>query len=304
MAGTDRDAYVARLGLGGADGLDGLGAGPPSVEGLFRLHRAHAERVPYETLWIHLGERWGIDLADSAHRIATSGRGGYCFHLNGAFGVLLEALGYDVTRHVGGVHGPAGPSGDEMTNHMVLTVAGLPSEAHPEGTWYVDVGLGDALHEPLPLRAGAYRQGPFALSLESPPPGAVAGDGPGGGWHLTHDAAGGFAGMSWRAAPTGMDAFADRHAWLSTSPESGFVRVLTAQRRDATGVDVLRGLTLKRIGAGATERTLTTAGELADALGDVFGLDLAAVAPDARDRAALWERTHATHLAWEATARP
>ena len=295
------DRYLARL---------GVDAEPPSAEALARLHRAHAERVPYETLWIHLGQRWGVDPAASVRRIATAHRGGYCFQLNGAFGALLEALGYAVARHVGGVHGPSGPSGpsgDEMTNHLVLTVAGLPTADHPGGTWYVDVGLGDALHEPLPLRAGTHRQGPFTLALEpvdrSRRDGGAAGD-PVGDWHLTHDPSGAFAGMSWHAAPTGMDAFADRHAWLSTSPESGFVRVLTVQRRDATGVDILRGLTLRRVGAGAAEATITTPAELADALGDVFGLDLAAAEPDPAARAALWERLHATHVAWQAAGRP
>ena len=41
------DAYLARL---------GLDREPPSVEAMFRLHEAHAERIPYETLWIQLGE--------------------------------------------------------------------------------------------------------------------------------------------------------------------------------------------------------------------------------------------------------
>jgi len=123
-----------------------------------------------------------------------------------------------------------------------------------------------------------------------------------GDWHLTHDPAGGFAGMAWRSAPIEMDAFTDRHAWLSTSPDSGFVRVLTAQRRDRNGVDILRGLVLQRVGDGAAETTLSTPVELAAALGDLFGLDLGPI--DHPQRAALWERLLATHLAWEAAGRP
>jgi N-hydroxyarylamine O-acetyltransferase len=282
---AERAAYLARL---------GLDAEPPSVEALFRLHRSHVEHVAYETLWIHLGERWGIGEGESVARIATRQRGGYCYHLNGAFGGLLQSLGYDVSRHVGGVHGPAGPSEDSMTNHLVLTVHGLPTDTNPDGNWYVDAGLGDGLHEPIPLLSGEYRQDPFTLVLDETP-GAI------GDWHLTHDPAGSFSGMSWRSPAVGMDAFAERHAWLSTSPDSGFVRVFTAQRRDASGVDILRGQTLKRVGDGASEQTLTTRAELADVLGDLFGLDVSPVTDAAWD--ALWARVHATHLAWESSRR-
>ena len=278
--------YLARL---------GLEAEPPSADALFRLHRAQVERVAYESLWIHLGEAWGVSATESLARIATRRRGGYCFHLNGAFSELLRALGYGVTRHVGGVHGPDGPSEEMMANHLVLTVHALPNEANPEGTWYVDVGLGDALHEPLPLRAGVHQEGPFRLSLETTPGGV-------GDWHLTHDPAGGFAGMAWRSAPTDLDAFAERHRWLSTSPESGFVRVMTVQRRDATGVDVLRGLTLSRVGAGAKQTTLGSQAELFDVLCDLFGLDLDSV--DEVARRALWEKVRTAHEAWVAAGRP
>jgi len=46
----------------------------------------------------------GIDPLGSARRI-LGGRGGYCYHLNGAFSALLAWLGVDVSRHLAGVHG-------------------------------------------------------------------------------------------------------------------------------------------------------------------------------------------------------
>lgn len=283
---THRDAYLARL---------GLDAEPPSAEALLRLHRAHVERVPYETLWIHTGARWDIDVDRSVERVATQRRGGYCFHLNGAFGELLRSLGYQVTRHVGGVHGPDGPRGEAMSNHLVLTVAALPSDANPEGEWYVDAGLGDALHEPVALRPGPIEQGPFRLALERSDDGI-------GDWHLSHDVNGSFTGMSWRAEPAAPGAFDAMHHHLSTSPESGFVKVLSAQRRDATGVDILRGLTVKRVGAGASETTIEREPDLAACLGDLFGLPVGPMVADG-SFGLLWQRTHAAHVQWEAAGR-
>lgn len=278
-----RAAYLARL---------DVEPGPPSVEALGALVRRHAERVPYETMWIQSGEMWGIDPGESARRIALAGRGGYCYHLNGALGMLLSSLGYDVTGHVGGVQAAAVPDPGAAGNHLALTVSGLPSDSNPSGTWYVDAGLGDALHEPLPLAPGTYVQGPFRMGL-----GRVGGS----GWHLTHDPAGGFGGMSWTNAAARQADFEEKHAWLSRSPESGFVQVAMAEHRDATGVDVIRGLVLARIGANASvAEPLTNKRAWFDLLADAFGLHFDASPPGAPDR--LWDTVLAAHRQWEAAA--
>src|SRR4029079_16704293 len=117
-------------------------------------------------------------------------------------------------------------------------------DENPSGVWYVDAGLGDALHEALPLAAGEYEQAPFRLALDDTPGGV-------GDWPLAHDPAGGCVGMSWTSASAEMDAFTAQHAWLSTAPDSPFLQVAMAEHRDATGVVVVRGLILSRVGAGA-----------------------------------------------------
>ena len=273
-------AYLERLGLQGE---------PPSADALQRLHRRHVERIPYETLWIHSDDPWGIDPADSVIRIAQHGRGGYCYHLNGAFAELLQSLGYDVHRHVGGVHGPDGPDLQSVGNHLVLTVRGLPTDANSNGVWYVDAGLGDALHEALPLVKGTYQQGPFLLTLDQTAPDT---------WHLTHDPKGGFPGMAWTTPDARWTDFAAQHAWLSSSPESGFVRIAMSQCRNAGGVDVVRGLFVICV---AKERTKT--GPITDrhdwfaALRDLCHFPLDTTRPDTLDR--LWERTLASHRAFE-----
>lgn len=280
-------AYLRRL---------GLDAEPPSLEALQRLHRRQVERIPYETMWLHAGEVWGIDPVESVTRIARQGRGGYCYHLNGAFSELLRSLGYSVARHVGGVHGPGGPDAESVGNHLVLSVRGLPSDENPSGIWYVDVGLGDALHEALPLAAGDYEQAPFRLVLAETEGGI-------GDWHLAHDPAGGFVGMSWKAAVAEMNEFTAKHAWLSTAPESPFLQVAMAEHRDAAGVDVIRGLIVTRVGDGATSsEPLTERADWFGVLADVFDLRFDGSAPEALEH--LWDRVLATHRAWDAAGRP
>ena len=183
----------------------------------------------------------------AVQRIAHGGRGGYCFHVNGAFSMVLTALGYRVTRHVGGVHGPDGLQGDELGNHLVLIVHDLPTAANPDGRWLVDAGLGDGLHEPLPLVPGEYRQGPFTFRLTAEAD---------GGWHLDHDEQGSFAGVAITADPVAITRFEERHHFLSTSPESSFARTPTVQRRRADGVDMLRGLVLTSIGPDGVTKTI------------------------------------------------
>ena len=276
-------AYLDRL---------GLDAEQPSFAALRELHRRQVERVPYETLWIHSGELWGLDPRESARRIALDGRGGYCYHLNGAFADVLDALGYAVKRHVGSVRASGMPERQSVGNHVVLTVRGLPTDEHPDGTWYVDAGLGDAMYEPLPLRAGVYGQDPFELALERP---AEDPD----GWRLVHDARGGFDTMTWDRSPVTMDVFETRHEWLSTSPSSGFVRVAMAERRLATGVDVIRGLVRTQVGGSAAGQTVyTRRGDWFAVLAEEFGLRFDASPPEAVDR--LWERVQANHREWEA----
>lgn len=289
MHRLDVPGYLARLGL--------PDPGRPSVAALFDLHRAHVERVPYENLEIHLGVSTTVDPGESADRIVRRGRGGYCFHLNGAFAALLCALGYRVRWHVGGVVSgdePPGASG----NHLAITVHGLATPDCPDGVWFVDVGLGDALHEPLPLRPGVFRQGPFtyALARSSAVP---------FGWRFDHDPSGSFTGMDFAPGAASPDDFAAMHVQLSTSPDSPFVRTLAVQRRDATGVDMLRGRVLTRLegapegGLARREEELTSYASWFAALGDVFGLTLDDV-PVAQRRA-LWERVCRAHEAWAAT---
>jgi arylamine N-acetyltransferase len=284
MARVDVDAYLQRLRI--------RDPGPLSTTALRALHEAHVERIAYEALEIQLGRPTTVDPRESAERILGRHRGGYCFHLNGAFSLLLDALGYNVVWHRAGVqnHSDPAPVGAEVANHLALTVHGLPAEESPTGDWLVDVGLGDALHAPIPLREGNYVQGPFRYALRRS---AVEP----GGWRWDHDPRCGFAGMDFRPQRATQDDFRARHLHLSTSPESGFVRTCSVQRRDAGGVDTLTGCVLSRAEGGEpARRTLATSDEWFGALREVFDLPLDDIDAAARD--ALWRRVRAAHEAW------
>ena len=273
--------------------LDHIGVedpGAPSVESLRRLHRAHVERIPFDNIDIQLGRRTTVDPVETAERIVGCGRGGYCFHLNGAFSELLLALGYRATRHLGGVqraeHGAPAITG----KHMTVTVSGLPHETCPSGVWMVDVGLGSALHEPLPLQEGSYRQGPFSYGLHHSDVEPDA-------WRFDHAPSIGFLGMDFRGRAARIDEFAAMHEHLSTHPDSPFVRVATVQRRHRGGADVLRGMILTRFGT-TTPSVTTIEGrdEWFAVLRNVFGLALEDTGGEERD--ALWDRVASAHAAY------
>jgi N-hydroxyarylamine O-acetyltransferase len=275
---VDIDRYLARLQLDRPTAA--------TLDWLVAAHRAQAERVPYSTIDIHLGRAGTTDPIACADRVARTGRTGYCFQLNGAFGALLAALGYDVTRHRGHVWWrEVGQRFEPFPNHLALTVAVDGSE------WFVDAGLGDALHEPLPLVDGPFEQGPFRYRLERVD--AV--------WRFCHDATGAFTAMDFEdpVAPPG--AFDRGHAHMSTSPESNFVTNVTVARRDATGADKFVNQTLKRIEAGGTVREvrMSSPAEYFAALADVFGLTLDDL--DADDRARLWRDAQTGQAAYEAS---
>jgi N-hydroxyarylamine O-acetyltransferase len=274
----DVAGYLRRLGIDDP--------GPPTAANLDALHRAHVERIAYEAIEIQLGCPTTVDPHEAAERIITRRRGGYCYHLNGAFSLLLRALGYDVTWHRGGVQNRSDPQPVGATgNHLALTVQGLPTNANPDGSWFVDAGLGDALHRPLPLKPGEYRQGPFVYALRPS-------DTEPGGWRFEHDPSGSFTGMDFRPAEATQDDFQARHNYLSTSPDSPFVRTCSVQRRDADGVDALTGCVLQRKPTGETT-TLETQDEWFEVLDDVFGLPLQDI-----DRDKLWRRVRTAHEAW------
>jgi arylamine N-acetyltransferase len=289
------EAYLHRLGLT----RDELGApGSTSLDALRMLHRAHCARIVYENIDIIRGCPPGIDPKATARRF-VAGRGGYCYLLNGGFSALLASLGYDVTRHIGAVWRPGGIGNGSATEawgrHLALTVE-LDGE-----DWFVDVGLGDAMYEPVLLPSDrtapmVIDQGPFHYRLE-------ASDEVPGAWRFVHDPVQeSFTAMDFGPEPVAMSRFEQRHEFLSSSPESGFTRILKLLRREPATAYGLTGVVLVRQDATArSEQELTTSADWFDAVADVFGMPLTEV--DADGREALWRWLSEAHEAWAASVR-
>jgi N-hydroxyarylamine O-acetyltransferase len=115
--------------------------------GLRTLHREHQMTVPFENLDIHLAEPISLAERDLIDKIVRRRRGGFCYELNGAFALLLEALGARVSRVAARVYGEAGLS--PPFDHLALIVRA----ADGSGPWLADVGFGSHSDYPLLLDA-------------------------------------------------------------------------------------------------------------------------------------------------------
>jgi N-hydroxyarylamine O-acetyltransferase len=144
--------------------LDRIAAGRPQAvdaAALRGLHRAHLLTVPFENLSIHLSEPISLDEDNLLDKIVTRRRGGFCYELNGAFALLLRALGAEVTLVAARVYGDGslGPPFD----HLALLVR-LPDGTGP---WLADVGFGSHTVYPLLFASRAGQDdpaGPFRLA--------------------------------------------------------------------------------------------------------------------------------------------
>jgi N-hydroxyarylamine O-acetyltransferase len=280
LAPSDVERYLARLGVSAPDA--------PTSAALGDLLRAHVRCVPFENLLIQLNQPSTLRPAATAARIARGG-GGYCFELNGAFGALLASLGFDVRQHEGRCWiGNPDPLGAAV-NHLALTVRCVDGS-----WWFSEVGMSDAVCEPIPLEPGRYSQGPFDYRLE-----AITGPA-GPGWRFHHDPHGSFGGMDFYPTPARVEVIQAAHRRLSTSPKSPFTRLLSVGRRDLSGADILRGRVLIRWDpAGRTHRSYDDSEEWFALLATDLGLPVGGL--PAADREALWRRVCEAHAAWNDT---
>ena len=222
------------------------------------LHRAHQIAVPFENLSIHLPEPISLDEADLVDKIVRRRRGGFCYELNGAFALLLEALGARVTRLAARVYGDGrlGPPFD----HLALAVR-LPDGTGP---WLADVGFGSHSVYPLRLDSRAGQDDPAGRFLLT--------DADGDDVDVLRD---GQPQYRIEQRERSLADFAPTCWWQQTSPASHFTRATICSRLTEDGRLSISGRTLIRTsGESRTEQDLDRDDDLLAAYRDHFGVVL------------------------------
>ncbi|MGW1954713.1 arylamine N-acetyltransferase family protein [Streptomyces sp. NPDC001920] len=266
MDSVEADAYLRRLGV--------EYPAWPTVDVLRELHLRHLQTVPFENLAIHLGEEIVLEEKRLLDKVVGAARGGFCYELNGAFGTLLTALGFDVTLLAARVHGKEGRLGIPY-DHMALKVRTVDG-----GTWLADVGFGAHSHYPLAFEARGEQEDPAGVFriVEAGPDAAGAR----GGYDLA-EAADLEVVMSGRPEyrlerrPRVLGDFAAGAWWHSTSPSSHFTQSLVCSRVTQDGGRItLSGRTFKTTAADGAraERELDTDEEVLEVYRERFGIEL------------------------------
>jgi len=238
--------------------LNRIGIGPQHADAAYLrdLQVAHLHTIPFESLSIQLAEPISLDTADLVRKLVTRRRGGFCYELNGLFGQLLKALGFDVTLLGAAVYGDGrlGPPLD----HLVLRVL---ADSEP---WLADVGFGAFAHHPLrwDVRerqadpSGAYRierAGEAAYRV-------LAGEDP---QYYVED------------IPRSLTDFEPTCWWQATSPQSHFTQapvcsILTPEGR----VTIRDRVLIETVNGEQTKRTVADDAELLGLYRDRFGISL------------------------------
>lgn len=250
LSASQLDAYLARIKIDRPVSLD--------LYGLSRLHRAHLMTFTFEALDAFMGWPSSITPVSAFAKMVDGKRGGWCYEMNGLFGAALDAIGFRVTRLCGGVNREI--LGDiAIGNHLTLRV-------DLDSPYLAEVGVADAIVEPVPLDIGPIQQRGFDFSI------MPTAD----GWLRFNNHAHGIArSFDFRADHSDEAAMTAMHAWLMRDPGSPFTNALAVLRHTADGYVALQNDRLRNVMPNnISEHRITSADHFADMLETVFDLDI------------------------------
>ncbi|WP_330340017.1 arylamine N-acetyltransferase family protein [Streptomyces sp. NBC_00557] len=276
MDSRQADAYLRRIGA--------QRPAKPTSRALHELHLRHLRTVPFENLSIHLGEEIVLEEERLLDKLIGRGRGGFCYELNGAFGALLAALGYEVELLAARVYGDEGRLGIPY-DHLALRVGTVEGD-----TWIADVGFGTHSHHPLRCTDRAEQADPggvFRVADAGPDAAGVRGGGSAGAGDLdvVRD---GTPRYRLETRPRALGDFVAGAWWHSTSPLSHFTRSLVCSRLTEDGGRITlseRELKTTAVDGTRAATELETDEEVLTAYRERFGIELDRV-PTVRNRSA------------------
>lgn len=248
----------------------------PTVAALRRLHRAHIDAIPFNSVTTALGRIPPLDLPTLERRMVAERRGGYCLEHVTLFAAVLDALGFPTEVRLCVVGDPAEIDPSRPPTH--LTVLARPID--DDRRWMADVGFGVGVLGPVPLPLGPgagepVRHGRFEHRADVAEDGRIIllERGP-DGWrplHVTVD------------EDVDETAIAEANRHVATATRSPFAGKLRAMRTtDDTRERLLGRLLEVSTGEGQPSVEELTPSEALDVLERRFG-----VAIDAEDREAL-----------------
>jgi N-hydroxyarylamine O-acetyltransferase len=251
-AATDAqlDAYLRRIEFGGELRAD--------LATLDALHLAHATHIPFENIDVLLRRPIALDLASLHAKLVERRRGGYCFEHNLLFAAVLEKVGFAISRLAARVR--YGSDVPRPRTHMLL-LADLDG-----ARWLVDVGFGaEGLLRPVPITGAPTRQ--YAWTYRVAEQGET--------FMLQSLRASGWMDLyAFTLEPQQLPDFEMANYFVSTHPDSVFVRTLTVQLPAPAARFALRGRVLTEDRGGeVAARTLAADDELTAVLSQTFGVE-------------------------------
>ncbi len=130
-----------------------------SLNGIKQLMQCQLFSVPFEDLDVQAGKPISLDGNDLVDKLVTRKRGGYCYEVNGLFGLALQKIGIE---YIFVAARPMITPVENARTHMAI-VAAIEDEQY-----LIDLGFGgNGIREPMKLSniGSMVKQGPETFSL-------------------------------------------------------------------------------------------------------------------------------------------
>ena len=227
------------------------------LQTLFAIHKAQALSVPYEAIDVLAGVTPDHSIEAIFDKIVRRRRGGWCYETNGLLGWALQQAEFEVHRAVAGVYRK--DRGDSaLGNHVVLLIK-------LDQTYLADLGLGDALREPLILREGEHVQGALVFRLEKLPDGY---------WRLHNHVLGNPTSFDFKDVPADEELLTAKAAALRVDPESFFVQNFECiMMRENSSVAILGRVLRFTSLAGVEKQLIASSDHMEQVLSQHFGIE-------------------------------